>query len=447
LKNKLLFFFAAALLLVSCKKDEANNASMLHIEGKKLPSVSNEKREATRLIVTKALANALKHEEVRNYLKGEFKRKFDNDFDILYTAHKKDVLFNGKTFAQVLWESSRETPNNTRVLTSLSLEYFMDSISIYCPLLNIGLPETSAGTAINWNTQTTLPKVINRPISFNAQTETFVTAYDANGNSTQVNAKVQPTEIFIVVGTNERLYAFTKTDSRIANATTLYAYLEDDFLKYFFADEYNEYENGLTIFGLLPHPDTHTGGESDGECERDARQNKDELSRVKFNSKGEIEERIEPWIDGRIELYCIISFAQYIDPTNAAFSSLRKNCSRDRGQFFNTWWFSHDDDTYWTMMEDEVIKWDLSTIGSPMKYSWYEEDPGNKLTLTLSIPVEFKIDGVGVGITGGGTYEINDKDANCGESFVEYCDPATMTSSDLGETYNTGTVKFQVRER
>ena len=75
-----------------------------------------------------------------------------------------------------------------------------------------------------------------------------------------------------------------------------------------------------------------------------------------------------------------------------------------------------------------------------MLYYWIEDDKdGFSVEIPLSVTLKFKV----VDISLGATLKFSAKDEACGSSIVSYCDPANTP----GTEYNTGRVKFKVRQR
>lgn len=136
----------------------------------------------------KSLATSLRNDDFRSFLKTEAEKKFDGDFDILF-SRSKDVALNGKKFKDFFIDNGNLTGAELEELTSLNLK------------LNIAIPVNIE----KWDTQTQAPLVIFVPSNYvENKTPTFL-AFDINGNQYLIDAIEEPSVPVIVVGRNERM--------------------------------------------------------------------------------------------------------------------------------------------------------------------------------------------------------------------------------------------------
>jgi hypothetical protein len=456
--KKLVLFIVSFLSLtfvISCKKDFVTSSSETVLVN--VPKFTKAQQDRANTILTQTLAVAVKQEAVRKYIKEKVTEQFDGDFDLLYAAHKNDKIVNGKTFSEVLFDASRNTVpakynTNNAINSVFDLEYFKDSIALICPLLNICVPAIFDGGQ-NWNVSSTVPKVIAKMSSYAVRPQ-YLTAYDANGNTSQVAVYSDPNELYIVVGFNERIIALAKDNAETFEVTCS-AFYEDAFYKNFYKADYYEYENARKLAAVIvrpPIPPVVIDGPPPAPlCERETRNYKDELVRVKFNTIAQVG-FAEAWPDSHLELVAIAQYDDVTTTVNALFT-LKKMLVADRMYFYNSWWFAPQTDTYWVNMESEIFKWDRYVHGERMKYSWYEEDnTGTATTLNLSFEPQVTIAGVKVKLSSvGGSVSFNEANYDCGESMVEFCDRVNSSYSggepSYGQEYNTNTLRFEVRER
>lgn len=136
----------------------------------------------------KALAISLRNEEVRSFLKIEAQKKFDGDFDILFSK-SKDIILRNRKIVDILVESKE--------ITAVEIEDLIRLNSV----LNIAIP-------INidkWDVINQAPLVTFIPSDYvENKTETFL-GFDFKGNQYSINAIEEPNVPVIVIGRNERM--------------------------------------------------------------------------------------------------------------------------------------------------------------------------------------------------------------------------------------------------
>lgn len=113
-----------SLSVFSCK-DELSNLDNPPNGGASLDNVSIEQQDVARIKFAKILAKALENKEVRNFVKKEALKMFDNDYDVLYHANKNKVVNGTDSFSSILSKS-----NNLK-------EGELDKIVNVLPKLNI----------------------------------------------------------------------------------------------------------------------------------------------------------------------------------------------------------------------------------------------------------------------------------------------------------------------
>ncbi len=377
------------------------------------------------------LAASLKEPDMRRFIREEVLQQFDGDYNFLLGTHlNKPVRItepSGRvrevTFKEALFGPQ---PANARG----SADDFLDSLQQYYPLLQIAVPELEKASAENWQIEDDIPLVAITPEE--AEGITTVMAIDSEGNTSQLPVATEPDEPVIVVSANERLIGIPKNASGRTDCPILQEpYYSTPTTDYYFADDYYATLNNCNI-GNPPPPPPPSGEPCNG-CDRDCKNTKDELVKVKFNSISTLR-KAEPWLYGKIELQALITIG---NQSPSAFWGLTKTNVGKRKDY-RTCDFWGNCTPIWRNINAEILTWDPNEIGDRMKYSWYEID-NNTGTVTISATVGFPNNNV----TGSVTFNLGTQRYFLGESYVEYCDNADGN----GTLYNTGDVSFYVKQR
>jgi hypothetical protein len=192
LYKQLLLITCLSSSFLSCEKDlETLGKSALMNEKlqKKDVRLSNEKKHEIKSEFAKILAKAIKENvELRQFIKEEAKKEFDNDADILYHLVKNNSVTADKTFRDILLES---TGNK-------DLFYKVEE---HLPLLNIFIPSLPDGfSMLSWDPQTEIPYV-STATAVNNKIEYIL------GDGTSIYGKFEEIPNFpvLVVKENERV--------------------------------------------------------------------------------------------------------------------------------------------------------------------------------------------------------------------------------------------------
>ncbi len=178
------------------------------------------------------------------------------------------------------------------------------------------------------------------------------------------------------------------------------------------------------------------------ECDRDCKNTKEELVRVKFLDMHSLR-KAEPWWKGALELevYTLYLDDSESDPTEKT-KPLHKEIWGKRKQFRKARLFKPNY-PIWRNINVEIITFDRETQGDFMQYTWIEIDRGVDVEFKVKTPA-FKIFGVKVpGLDPEFKLKAPRVRELLGESVVEYCDDA----NGEGYKYNTGTLEFYVKQR
>jgi hypothetical protein len=417
--------------LNSCKKDDGN------ISNSNLKEFSEDKRNETRDKFAKVLAIASESKAVRDFIKNEALKKFNGDFEILYEAVKNKKVTESQSFLQIL-EATAKSINNGG---NNDIE-FLTTIAQVEPTLTIYLSSSTSSNQVNWQTS----KVINVVVAKTTDSEasTILKTYDSKGNVGQINAKSIPQNPTLVVRDNERVLAYSRLDFEkgLVPVCTqqLKPFFENGSYNYYFTQIVRECTTPTT--GRSPIQPTPTyGGGGVPDCDRDRKSTKDLLHRFTFTSVDAMDE-LESWWKGDPEMYFI---AQWISATGPnVLNTVRKYCKQwDSDEYFigNNPRFRESSESGFPL---EIITWTRPDFADKMKYSWFEEDTGSKLTIELKLAAKIpKVFGIEPTVEAKVGFEIIDSDDNAGESIVEFCDAA----DGEGFIYNTGRILMGVKHK
>lgn len=205
MKNKFITLALASLAFAACTNDDAVSLEtelQTNIQNKVELMAEDAAQEAFAKILSKAVYNDL---SVREFIKSEAIKQFDNDYDILYAFVKDKYVAPGYTFRDALLKNC----NNEAELISIEQSL---------PLLNILVPDlTFIGDfrADNWDLSDE-----EVPVSYDKDHNSGVLF--VNGDSITY---LEPNEIpdfpVLVVKNNERMIASATTR---ADGTSTYSY-------------------------------------------------------------------------------------------------------------------------------------------------------------------------------------------------------------------------------
>lgn len=397
--------------------------------------------------VAKNLAKGLSSLEVRKFIKEKALDQFDGDYNFLISSAKDNKIsfsesgkMNSFSFGDII---SRTNPNSSAKTKSSS---FLDSLSNIYPLMQVAIPSLTNVNPETWNVEVEIPLVAFVPTNHN-RTD-IIPAYDQYGEYYELSANQEPNQLTIVISENERLMLFKKQLTDVnGRSQQIYPqidecpimqepYFEDDqYLYYLRSDVFEEVNLCTGGGGGCCYSGGGTGGDS--ACDRDRKSGKDRLHRMIFNSMSDFKS-VNEWFDGGQDIEVTIFFGQ----ANGAVAKVTKVFSGKDSDFKDCGLF--DCDPEWFGLNDvEIVTWEKDIYGSAMLYSWVEKDGGSTIELSNSFSSTFENDdGSKSTQTFGIKNTIQDKDDMLGESIVEYCD---NTDGD-GYTYNTGKIRFQVRQ-
>lgn len=199
MKTNFILVISALFLICSCKKEQST------IENNSVSKVIKLK-QGSKEIFSLALAKALKSEKsVRDFLKEESLKMFDNDHDVLFQMVADKTLSNGVTFY------------NTLLKYSSSKEEFDEAIN-NLPLMTILVPSVPNFSSLKWDTNLEVPKVAVEPIE---KSNNDVIVYDSNGEVSKIPFNEIPGYPIVVVKENERIRVIENGNDQSPQSTKL----------------------------------------------------------------------------------------------------------------------------------------------------------------------------------------------------------------------------------
>lgn len=203
--KKILLLLACVFTMLSCSQEEELAPINKSTSDLPVSATANAELHFARLLSQAASNNV----EVRNFLKKEAIAQFDNDYDVFYPFIKDKIVFDGKSFRDVLLSYCKEENELTEVEQAL-------------PLLNILVPDLSLFwdfNATNWDTNDKEIAVICRDDNNN-------TLYENGENIGNLPMGEIPGFPCLVVKNNERM-KMTSINTRSGEAT--YEFVSDAF--------------------------------------------------------------------------------------------------------------------------------------------------------------------------------------------------------------------------
>lgn len=412
-----------SFVLIGCQKEDGllnnpndNQLSEIYVAKNKIAKE-----------VAKNLALKMSSKNLREFIKKEAMKTFDGDYNFLVgtSKEKKIQLYKSSenaTFGNIISNSYSKAKSAKNTL--------LDSIESLFPLLQVAVTELEEGTVDSWDIDNHVPLVAYVPFG---RKDDIIPAFDSEGNLIELSATEPPDELVIVISENERLIGIKKGNFKsitpcINELAVEYSTPESN---YYLKEDYYDARNKC-IFD----DGGSTGGSGGGAvtCDRDRKTQKDNLYRMKFNSMADYRNAKDGWFNNDLEIELHI----FLGRKDKTFSELIKYKTGKQNEFKDCGVFSGCE-TVWFNFNTEIVTWDKSLYGDAMLYAWYEDDGGG--TTEMSVSFSTKFEDVSVGITG--KYTIPKENDKLGQSIVEYCD----NTDGNGYTYDTGSIKFQVRQK
>jgi hypothetical protein len=409
----------AGLFFVSCEKENVKiteNSSNISLSKEKYDEYS----QKLFCVVLKSLGD----KEFKSFIKKEALKQFDGDYDMLIaSALDKPMNGNLKSTSRTLKEYLLGKIEASNLKSSeVKTSNFLDSILLYCPLMQISVPELKENSTENWDIENDNILLTVLPSNFDEKTFSFISAFDKNGNYYELSLDTFPNVPVIVISNNERLEVAEKSSLKSLNNNH---YFSNQYYTYYFMNNEIETNSKKNDANFL---------KSAQSIDRDTKTGKDVLYKGRFVSKTAFRQ-VEPWPSGRPEFKVIIVYSDRNGTTFTA-NSVEKVIDKDGWITRYVLWVNLATKT----INIPIMRWYRDRFGLYMKYKWIEQDGGNSTEISTTLNNKYD-DNTSIATTVKSTIKKDDDD--CGEAIVEYEDP----TSGEGTWYTTGIVKFSINQQ
>lgn len=326
----------------------------------------NEELDAIGHAFGQMLANSLKDQSIRKFIKTEVTQKFDGDYDFLFLASKdKEVpgLENGRGEPMSFGEAIFNTQNENGRTSESDFDDLIEQIETQYPTMQVSIPQLEEMTADDWDEQSELPLVAILESDFRNGVTEYIEAYDTDGNIHQLDADKEPEQLVIVISRSERVEAIANTyfNSRTEDVGT------EVFGECLQGAEYIYQNENFTLITVDDLFGCGSGGGSGGGdwgygegsfCRTYGK--KEILHRIKLNSLS----KFESWAQGSPEIVLRVYAPKYnyhMVNQHEFEPSLRKYID-------NKWWPTNHDEGFL------VFTWNYEEYGEHVQFLWTERD-------------------------------------------------------------------------
>lgn len=398
----------------SCNNDFDSVSSQNHLETKTMNISTGYAPQE----LAKALAKIVQNESVREYIKSEVSKQKDGDFDIL-VAEILDTEIPQYSTNQRAYKTHtiRESLINetTKLLTepltdsyqSSSIAELLRNIEINYPTLQIAIPNLDVAS---WDEITSGNKpflVAFLDENYDDMSGESILAYDQDGKEYSLDGKQAPKEPVIVISESERILAVSNAErSQYTELNEYYKTANFTYLK----EEFVPLENDLKDMPLEKKEkiDSYKAQPYSSSSFRATHPNYTDFI---WKAQLPTSENYESWAKGRPEIAVRVVFYGNSLPAKDI-------------KYNDKYWAKHNQ----RILNSEIIKWNSTSIGEYIAYSWREVDGGEESKkIDISFPagkifpaLSFKI-------------SIGNKDDKIGTSYVNYDDENKESYDPSGE--------------
>ncbi|WP_277495370.1 hypothetical protein [Elizabethkingia anophelis] len=180
--------------IIACREESLSNRDAQLQAQQNLLDVKSVYKQEFSIALAKALAS---NADLRDFIKKEALKKFDNDYDILYQMVKNQMI-GGKAFKDIIAEQYDKKEN-------------LEALERLYPTLNIFVPELpmDSFSAEKWNAKTEIPLV-----AYTLNTTNDTPVVNEKGEEYFLEAKYTPSFPIVVVKENERVKISTNNSIR-----------------------------------------------------------------------------------------------------------------------------------------------------------------------------------------------------------------------------------------
>ena len=369
---------ALAAILTGCNHDK-----LVQEAPQPTTAAANQELDALAKVFAHTLGTSA---DARQLLKAEAEKKFDGDYDVLYTTFAAQKPALKQQFDQALGGAG------------------VAGVLAHVPYLNLSVPVNIE----KWNTADYTPLVTYVPAGFNEKTNTKpFKAYDKDGQVHWLDAKHAPDVPVVVVGPSERV-----TD---ANSAARWASLQNKP----YQPEALQAKPKPSGSGVGSHfvqpiettPEDGGGGgggggytpPSDGTTYGNCR-NDNQTEYLRSLWMEDVSE-YEAWTLGAPEIVLQILVPAGMSTTSGGGTLYQSMYSMSRGAIEDTWYCDLD-----------LYYWSLSSYGDAAQYVWLEQDGGDIATVELNLGYTKN----GVSASTKVTYQIKNDDDMIGTKRMDF---------------------------
>ncbi|MCT3758586.1 hypothetical protein HZQ19_08280 [Elizabethkingia anophelis] len=180
--------------IIACREESLSNRDAQLQAQQNLLDVKSVYKQEFSIALAKALAS---NADLRDFIKKEALKKFDNDYDVLYQMIK-DQMIGGKAFKDIIAEQYDKKEN-------------LEALERLYPTLTIFVPELpmDSFSAEKWNSRTEIPQV-----AYTLDTTNDIPVVNEKGEEYFLEAKYAPSFPVVVVKENERVKISTNSSVR-----------------------------------------------------------------------------------------------------------------------------------------------------------------------------------------------------------------------------------------
>ncbi|QDZ62130.1 hypothetical protein EVD20_03715 [Elizabethkingia bruuniana] len=180
--------------IIACREESLSNRDAQLQAQQNLLDVKSVYKQEFSIALAKALAS---NADLRDFIKKEALKKFDNDYDVLYQMIK-DQMIGGKAFKDIIAEQYDKKEN-------------LEALERLYPTLTIFVPELpmDSFSAEKWNSRTEIPQV-----AYTLDTTNDTPIINEKGEEYFLEAKYIPSFPVVVVKENERVRVSTGNSVR-----------------------------------------------------------------------------------------------------------------------------------------------------------------------------------------------------------------------------------------
>ncbi|MBD2756986.1 hypothetical protein [Spirosoma validum] len=439
--------------------------------------------DRARIEFSKTLAKALVDKDLRDFLRKEALKQFDNDYDVFFHALKGKKVKEGVTFSDLLatYHSSRQE---------------FESVVNSLPKLTILVPDFIVTSAKRWDTEKLIPQVAVATTELEQKRVNYIQVYNAEGQESRIDPVKFPDNLVLVVKDNERIGVAGSGGRTTIDPTWDFYFTDQSNQYYFTSTHFNRAKAAPARSGTVANTNrvqSTAGVQTIPNCPREDVYYSNEdfnnnvlerLAYFRFTSYDKVGFISENFTEGNLEIRAQVllggqssgafsnyNFGTLSIPKTAALLSIPGYMDRVEREYGAGWreifqgvlnehiaqgiMVESPSSTLsgpWLVWGADVISWSPHRYGDEIKYIFKEHDEGETVKEVKTFETGFnasygKKDVWNIGFTGKvtGSTEISytNTSDDCGEQAVYYC-----SSFGLNAPYrSTGDIDYAFEVR